>query len=75
MRALVVSLVLLLSSSASAEPRPEPVVRGGEIVVPGRVQRPAAVFVLERTPAPGEASEIRRSFVEEIIRSVGSQPF
>lgn len=51
------------------------IIRLEEIVVEGRVQKPNAFYILERSSLGFEVMELRTSFVREVVRSVERQPF
>lgn len=51
------------------------IIRLEEIVVEGRVQKPNAFYILERSSLGFEVLELRTSFVREVVRSVERQPF
>lgn len=70
-----------LGSSAHAQP---PRGRGGraprvivlqEMVIEGRVQKPNAFYILNRSNLGYEVLDLRTSFVREIVRSVQHDPF
>lgn len=81
---VLVALGLLAAAAplASAQPRTTSR-RGGaprviqleEIRIEGRVQKPNAFYILNRSNLGYEVMELRSSFVREIIRSVNRQPF
>jgi len=55
--------------------RPQRVIRLEEITIEGRIQKPNAFFVLQRSNLGFAVLDLRTSFVQEIIRSVGREPF
>lgn len=77
MLALVVLVVL--ASSAAAQDRPgarQPrVIQLDEIRIEGRVQKPNAFYILNRSNLGYEVLDLRTSFVREVIRSVQDEPF
>ena len=54
---------------------PQRVIRLEEITIEGRIQKPNAFFVLQRSNLGFAVLDLRTSFVPEIIRSVGREPF
>ena len=86
MRALVfaalfaglVAFVGAVASSASAQGRPRGaprVIQLEEITIEGRVQKPNAFYILNRSNLGYEVMDLRTSFVREVIRSVQREPF
>lgn len=78
--ALAAALVLLSAASPAAAQRARArrgprIIRLEEIVVEGRVQKPNAFYILERSSLGFEVLELRTSFVREVVRSVERQPF
>ena len=51
------------------------VIRLEEITIEGRIQKPNAFFVLQRSNLGFAVLDLRTTFVQEIIRSVGREPF
>lgn len=51
------------------------VIRLEEITIEGRIQKPNAFFVLQRSSLGFAVLDLRTSFVQEIVRSVGREPF
>lgn len=45
------------------------------ITIEGRVQKPNAFYILNRSNLGYEVMDLRTSFVREIVRSVQQQPF
>jgi hypothetical protein len=68
-----------LGGSARAEdtkrPRAPKVVQLEEIKIEGRVQKPNAFYILNRSNIGYEVLDLRTSFVQEIVRSVRHEPF
>lgn len=84
MRHLVLSGFFVLAicgvaSSASAQtshaPRAPHVITLDEFRIEGRVQRPNAFYILNRSSIGYQVLDLRTSFVREIIRSVQGEPF
>jgi hypothetical protein len=51
------------------------VIRLEEITIEGRIQKPNAFFVLQRSNLGFAVLDLRTTFLQEIIRSVGREPF
>lgn len=77
--AVVVTGVLLGAPSAaeaqSARGRQPTVIQLDEIRIEGRVQKPNAFYILNRSNLGYEVLDLRTSFVREVIRSVQDEPF
>ena len=85
--AVVLLLGLAIGATASAQDDqpaegrrggrrgPQRVIRLEEITIEGRIQKPNAFFVLQRSNLGFAVLDLRTSFVPEIIRSVGREPF
>jgi hypothetical protein len=78
-RWILVVGVLLLATMASEQAeaqRGQPrVIQLEEIRIEGRVQKPNAFYILNRSNLGYEVLDLRTSFVREIVRSVRHQPF
>jgi hypothetical protein len=75
---VVLALFVLAPSSASAQerrPRAPKVIELEEIKIEGRVQKPNAFYILNRSNIGYEVMELRTSFVQEVVRSVRKEPF
>lgn len=80
---LLFSTVALLTLIAIAGSQAQAQRRGGqprviqleEIRIEGRVQKPNAFYILNRSNLGYEVLDLRTSFVREIIRSVRRDPF
>ena len=76
---LLVLGALVASSHAQAQERRKPrapkVIELEEIKIEGRVQKPNAFYILNRSNIGYEVMELRTSFVNEVIRSVRRDPF
>ncbi len=71
-------LVLLMGDVGSAqEPkkRQPRVIQLEEIVIEGRVQKPNAFYILNRSNLGYEVLELRTSFLREVVKSVQKEPF
>ncbi len=75
---LVLGLLALSSTAAVAQTgkRRQPrVIQLEEIVIEGRVQKPNAFYILNRSSLGYELLELRTSFLREVVRSVQKEPF
>jgi hypothetical protein len=57
---------------AGREPR---VIQLDEIRIEGRVQKPNAFYILNRSNLGYEVLDLRTSFVREVVRTVQTEPF
>lgn len=75
--ALVVLAGATLAAPAAVEAqRRQPrVIQLEEIRIEGRVQKPNAFYILNRSNIGYEVMDLRTSFLEKIIRSVNKEPF
>lgn len=76
--ALALALFLTTSSDAEAQSsrgRAPRVIQLDEIRIEGRVQKPNAFYILNRSNLGYEVIDLRTSFVREVIRSVTDEPF
>jgi hypothetical protein len=74
----LIGLAAIAPSSAEAQskkPRAPKVIELEEIKIEGRVQKPNAFYILNRSNIGYEVMELRTSFVNEVIRSVRRDPF
>jgi hypothetical protein len=69
----------LLPNTAGAQDRKKArapkVIELEEIKIEGRVQKPNAFYILNRSNIGYEVMELRTSFVNEVVRSVRRDPF
>jgi hypothetical protein len=68
----------LLPARASAQDkgrRAPKVIELEEIKIEGRVQKPNAFYILNRSNIGYQVMELRTSFIREVIRSVRREPF
>jgi hypothetical protein len=74
---LAASFLFLVSPEALAEGgrRGGGVIRLEEITIEGRVQKPNAFYVLQRSSLGFEQAQTEQSFVDEVIDSVNREPF
>jgi hypothetical protein len=63
------------SARAERARREGGVIRLEEIVIEGRVQKPNAFYVLQRSSLGFEQAQAEESFVEDVVRSVDHEPF
>lgn len=74
--ALAAVLSLLAGPAAAQDKKRQPkVIQLEEIKIEGRVQKPNAFYILNRSNIGYEVMELRTSFVREVIRSVRRDPF
>lgn len=79
--ALLVAGWALLGGGATAEAQARPgrgaprVIQLDEIRIEGRVQKPNAFYILNRSSIGYEVLDLRTSFTREILRSVQHEPF
>jgi hypothetical protein len=75
---LALLLVATATSSALAQDgkkRQPRVIQLEEIVIEGRVQKPNAFYILNRSNLGYEVLELRTSFLRDVVRSVQKEPF
>ena len=77
MRGLAWAAVLVaLSATAFAQAdKKKRVLRLDEITVEGRIQKPQAFYILQRSPLNFESLERNESFIQKIEKSVEKDPF
>ncbi|HKU38259.1 MAG TPA: hypothetical protein VJR89_08930 [Polyangiales bacterium] len=64
------------SAGAQAKPKRAPkVIQLEEIKIEGRVQKPNAFYILNRSNLGYEVMDLRTSFVRDIVRSVQTDTF
>ncbi|MEM9191735.1 MAG: hypothetical protein AAGF12_21365 [Myxococcota bacterium] len=69
-------LLFAPSPAEAQERRGSPrVIQLDEIRIEGRVQKPNAFYILNRSNLGYEVLDLRTSFVREIVRSVQQEPF
>jgi hypothetical protein len=77
--ALALGALLFGASTASAQQarraRAPKIIELEEIKIEGRVQKPNAFYILNRSNLGYEVMELRTSFVQEVVRSVRKEPF
>jgi len=63
-------------AAAQAKPKRAPkVIELEEIKIEGRVQKPNAFYILNRSSIGYEVMELRSSFVQEVVHAVRRDPF
>lgn len=81
MRVLAVVIGMLVIGGASAvhaqakNKRAPKVIQLEEIKIEGRVQKPNAFYILNRSNLGYEVLDLRTSFVRDVVRSVQSDAF
>jgi len=71
-------VIALVGSSVDAQDkkRRQPrVIQLEEIVIEGRVQKPNAFYILNRSNLGYEVLELRTSFLRDVVKSVQEKPF
>jgi len=59
----------------SAGKRKPKVIQLEEITIEGRVQKPNAFYILNRSNLGYEVLDLRTSFLRDVVRSVQTEPF
>ena len=76
---LLALLFVVVAGSAAfaqgAKKRQPRVIQLEEIVIEGRVQKPNAFYILNRSNLGYEVLELRTSFLRKVVRSVQKEPF
>ena len=76
MLAFLLAAVLATSAFGQAKKKRQlRVIQLEEIVIEGRVQKPNAFYILNRSNLGYEVLELRTSFLREVVRSVQKEPF
>lgn len=79
--AILLALMLVAAPASSgfaqgAKKKRQPrVILLEEIVIEGRVQKPNAFYILNRSNLGYEVLELRTSFLRKVVRSVQKEPF
>ena len=76
----LVSLLALAAPAAAqdrgaAGKRKPKVIQLEEITIEGRVQKPNAFYILNRSNLGYEVLDLRTSFLRDVVRSVQAEPF
>ena len=73
---IVLSALAVGSAEAQQKPKRAPkVIQLEEIRIEGRVQKPNAFYILNRSNLGYEVMDLRTSFVRDIVRSVQTDTF
>jgi hypothetical protein len=77
---ILLALTLVAASMTTvlaqgAKRRQPRVIQLEEIVIEGRVQKPNAFYILNRSNLGYEVLELRTSFLRKVVRSVQKEPF
>ena len=74
---LLAALCVLSASNALGQQkkRQPRVIQLEEIVIEGRVQKPNAFYILNRSNLGYEVLELRTSFLRDVVKSVQEEPF
>ncbi|RLB44894.1 MAG: hypothetical protein DRH30_00190 [Deltaproteobacteria bacterium] len=78
--AVLLALLLIAVSTTAAlaqggRKRQPRVIQLEEIIIEGRVQKPNAFYILNRSNLGYEVLELRTSFLRKVVRSVQKEPF
>lgn len=76
--ALAFATLVVAPANAVAQDRPRGtprVIQLDEIRIEGRVQKPNAFYILNRSSIGYEVLDLRTSFTREILRTVQDEPF
>ncbi len=78
--AILLALILVAATASAglaqgAKKRQPRVIQLEEIVIEGRVQKPNAFYILNRSNLGYEVLELRTSFLRKVVRSVQKEPF
>ena len=65
----------IADAQGSKKARKPRVIQLEEIRIEGRVQKPNAFYILNRSSLGYEVLDLRTSFIREVIRSVHHEPF
>lgn len=76
---LLALLFMAMSTTAAlaqgGKKRQPRVIQLEEIIIEGRVQKPNAFYILNRSNLGYEVLELRTSFLRKVVRSVQKEPF
>jgi hypothetical protein len=72
---MLVALAASMALAQGAKKRRPRVIQLEEIVIEGRVQKPNAFYILNRSNLGYEVLELRTSFLRKVVRSVQKEPF
>jgi hypothetical protein len=72
---VAIIIATALSPGQAAAQTRRKVIRLEAIKVEGRIQKPQAFYILQRSNLNFEALELEQSFIPKIVKSVEDQPF
>lgn len=72
---LVASPMTAAHAQSTQKTRRPRIIQLEEIVIEGRVQKPNAFYILNRSNLGYEVLELRTSFLRKVVRSVQKEPF
>lgn len=72
---MLVAMAASATLAQGAKKRQPRVIQLEEIVIEGRVQKPNAFYILNRSNLGYEVLELRTSFLRKVVRSVQKEPF
>lgn len=72
---LVTSIVGSSSVAAAQQRSRRNVIKLGETTIEGRIQKPQAFYILQRSNLSFEGLELKNSFIPKIVKSVEKAPF
>ncbi len=72
---LVVGVTATSAAAQDRAARQPRVIQLDEIRIEGRVQKPNAFYILNRSNLGYEVLDLRTSFVREVVRTVQEEPF
>lgn len=75
MKKLLVSLMLVLASSAFAQAKKKKVIRLDALTVEGRIQKPQAFYILQRSQLNFDELNRAESFIPKVEKSVEKDAF
>ena len=72
---IIISLLFVAGAVNTASAQNRKVIRLEAIKVEGRIQKPQAFYVLQRSSLNFEGLELKQSFIPKIFKSIEKQPF
>lgn len=72
---VLVAAIVVFSSTAWGQSKGRKVIRLEAIKVEGRIQKPQAFYILQRSNLNFEGLELKKSFLPKIVESVDKKPF
>lgn len=70
-----IALLVLLAPLSSGAQKKGAVIQLDEFVVEGRIQKPEAFYILQRSELNFKGLEPKKSFIPLILKSVEKEPF